>query len=139
MAYKYVVHTEIMDAKNFLNEVEVVITVLKKNAIEQVDMLYGWSWGDWKPFKIGVSDIVSHIKKQEYTTQKGFVGNDVYLVLTNPEIEVLFCHEEDIHISFSEANKITDDIIDGWKGKRLMHSVKENDEDIPWENHNKSD
>ncbi len=119
-----------MKPEPFLHEVEIVIDFLKKHNVGQLEMFYGWSWGDWETFNSTANEIMSEIEKQEQRSKKKFGGNDVYIVIPKLDTQILFCHEEDIHIEFNQINGFVSDIVNTWKSKGMMLCAREDKTEI---------
>ena len=130
MDYTNTVFTRTLNVPEFKTEFDSIIKTLEQNHIDNVEILFGWAWGNdyknWIPFQIKVSDIVSEIDKPQKQSLGQFRHDDIFITLTEWEIEFLFCHESDIHLSFNDANEITASIIDTWNSKEIIHSKRTN-------------
>ncbi len=130
---EYIVFTPMMKEENFFMEVDYVINVLRSNGVHDIEMFYGWSWGEWETFHSAVDEIKSEIRKQEEITGGRFGENDVYITIDSLETQIIFCHEADIHIEFNKVNGVVADILNSWKLKGIVHCVRRNKTDILFE------
>ena len=100
------------------------INLLERHNIKNVEILFGFAWGNeyqnWTPYIVDVSSIESEISKAE-ALKVGFIGDDdFYITHEGYEIEILFCHECDIHLSFNQSNEIVNDILKDWQEKNII-------------------
>ena len=128
MDYSNTIITRILNDEEYKLELNIVIDILRQNHIDKIDLLFGVAWGneykDWTPFTIGVDEIINEVDKAQKLNVGQLRNDDLYIILTEMELEFLFCHESDIHISFNYANDIVTSIINKWDTKQLSHSTK---------------
>lgn len=132
MEYKYRAYTPMMDLQPFFNEVGTIVEVLNKHQVTVIEMFFGWSWGEWEIFDTNINELYNEIKKQEDRTGKAFGENDVYIQINDYDMEILFCHEADIHIDFNKYNPIVSEILNVWKAKELIHCISKDRVNIAW-------
>ena len=125
MDYTNTFLTRILNEFEFKTEFDRIIKILEQNQIDEVEILFGWAWGneykDWVPFRTKVIDIVSEIDKPQQQ-KLGQLGNDdIFITIPELEIEFLFCHELDVHLSFNSDNKIVSSVIDSWVSEQIIH------------------
>ncbi len=123
------VYTPMMDDRYFLAEMDIVLKQLLKNNITNVEMYFGWSWGDWTSFDTNATNIMSEVETYK-SRENEFPGNDVYIVIKEMEVQLLFCHERDIHLSFNGHTKLTLDILRSWNDRNLIHFIRRSGEEI---------
>lgn len=128
---EYIVYTTVMDEEAFLLHVERIITMLKKNNVSEIEILFGWAWEEeWIPIQTTVNDFYSQIKIREQSSGKGLHGNDVFLKMEVLNTEIIFCHESDIHIEFNAKNDVVSKILDSWLSEGIVQSALRNKEKI---------
>ncbi len=125
MDYRNKIFTVILDSSNLKSELNEIIDLIENNGIINVEILFGWSWGNdyknWTPFVVDVKEICKEINKVEELRIGNFGDNDFFIALKDLEIEILFCHESDIHLSFNYQNAITLEIINSWSLKKIIN------------------
>ena len=89
----------------------------------EVKLLFGYAWGNeyknWTPFQISLKEIANEIKRAEDSGFGTFGDDNLHLLIDSENIEILFCHEMDIHLSFNETNKLIANILRNWKEKGI--------------------
>ena len=81
---------------------------------------------NWIPFQISVADIKSEIEKAENIRVGRLGDDDFYIILQDLEVEILLCHERDVHVSFNKNNSITTDITKTWKERNIFLEQRQN-------------
>ncbi|MES2704417.1 MAG: hypothetical protein V4649_17385 [Bacteroidota bacterium] len=121
---KYIVFTPMMEEDEFLAECRLIVDVLLTHEVNEVEMFFGTSWGDWQPFSTVAAKIWDNIRMQETTSGSSFPGHDVYITVLDRNIEFVFCHECDVHIEFDEADDIVRETVSRWRKHDMVHCVK---------------
>lgn len=110
-----------MDYEDCLHE---ILDILKSNNVFEVEMLFGWAWGNeyknWTLFITKVEGVPGEIDYANKYGRGSFYDDDTIFFLTDINTEILFCHEHDIHLSYNEANPIVHSILDAWNAKDLI-------------------
>ena len=120
--------TKTLNKESFKHELSSVVSILNDNSIYSVNILFGFAWGNeyrnWIPFEIKTTDIESEIAKAEQLGVGKFGSDDFYVLLgeDETEIEILFCHEQDIHLSFKRLSLIVRNIIERWQERKILQS-----------------
>ena len=131
MKYTYTIFTKVLAETEYKNWLSEIIEILKNNDIHEVEILFGVAWGneykDWTPFKVDVEEIVNEIKEAEKMNVGRFSHDDFFIMVSEIEVEILFCHECDMHLSFNDQNRVVSAIINEWEINRIIHVRKEND------------
>ena len=124
MDYTITFFTRILSKFEFKTEFDRIIKTLEQNHVDEVELLFGWAWGndykDWTPFQTKVTDIELELEKPQKQNFGQFGNDDIFIRLPELEIEFLFCHESDIHLSFNNANEIVSSVINSWDLKKLF-------------------
>lgn len=130
MDYTNTFFTRILNEFEFKTEFDCIIKTLEQNHVGEVEILFGWAWGndykDWIPFPTKVTNIVSEIDKPQKQNLEQLGNDDIFITLPKLKIEFLFCHERDIHLSFNNANEIVSSVIGSWESKEIIHSKRNN-------------
>jgi len=121
-----------LEVDDFLKEVDRVVEILKKNDVDEIEVSYGWSWGDWEPFNTTIAELNNDIRRQEIKTGDKFGDNDVYICIYQHDIEILFCHEADIHMEFNLASHVVTEILNSWNDNQYIHCIRKNNAEIGW-------
>ncbi|MCU7552583.1 hypothetical protein OCK74_25920 [Chitinophagaceae bacterium LB-8] len=120
---KYV--TRILSKNEYQNEFDLIINLLQQHRIGQVELLFGFAWGneygDWTPLLTHPADIRKEIQKAQSTGAGSFGSDDLFMTLSDLETELLFCHENDVHLAYNQDNPIAGAILEGWRKKGLLH------------------
>ena len=119
MDYQYSIQTPILTTDQRLSELTYIIELLRSHDIKRVDLWFGWPWGDaygnWTPFQVSPDEILFRISEAESLKAGSFVKDDLAIIITNLEMEILFCHEYDLHLDYNLQNSLVTDILDHWK------------------------
>ncbi|GAB4093023.1 hypothetical protein GCM10028786_19500 [Flaviaesturariibacter terrae] len=119
MNYKNSIRTPILTFDQRLPELTFIIELLRSYNIKTVDLLFGWPWGNeyggWTPFQIGLDEILTKISEAEASGAGTFKEDDLSIIADKPQIELLFCHEYDLHLDFNDENTIVAAILDHWR------------------------
>ena|SRR5688572_30839864 len=83
-------------------------------------VLFGFAWGneyypsnEWSDEEIELTNLIKKVEEVE-ASGLGAVGSDDLFVKV-PSMEFQFCHESDIHISFTEHHPDTESFLQRWK------------------------
>ncbi|KQC32808.1 hypothetical protein AAU57_05390 [Nonlabens sp. YIK11] len=102
---------------------DAIINILKMCGHEQVDLLFGFSWGndykDWKEFKVPVQEIKNEIVLAQKKGVGEFGANDLFITIPELQTEILFCHEMDIHLRYEKRNRVVNEIVSFWHNEPL--------------------
>jgi hypothetical protein len=102
----------------------VLIDIFKKNEIKDVEILFGWAWGNeykvWTPFNVEIDNILDEIYKAEKTGYGNFYKDDIFITLNEFQAGIRFCHEHDIHINYNSECDIVLDIVSAWEKKKII-------------------
>ncbi len=95
-----------------LNEILNLVSVWSH---KKVSILYGWSWANeidptWATKEIPVTDILKDLSNKENLSGKTFDEND-FTIFIDDNIEILFCHEKDVHVIFQNESEIINKIL----------------------------
>ncbi|MGE5682116.1 MAG: hypothetical protein ACM34K_14705 [Bacillota bacterium] len=105
---------EIMSKIFALEDVEPIlkkiIEVLVNNNIQIVDIMFGFAWGNyiyennWDNMTIHASEIIA--RTYEYKEYGNIGDDDLYINIPDSNIEILICHERDIHIRYEQDSEL---------------------------------
>lgn len=127
--YKNIVYTKRLSREDYEACLYEIINILKANKIREVEMLFGFAWGNdyknWTPFIVATDDILIEIDKAEKSGAGDFFNDDTFFTLPNLGCEILFCHEYDIHLEFDQSNVVVNAITVAWNSKDMIHRVQE--------------
>ncbi|MFT3912111.1 MAG: hypothetical protein QM737_21980 [Ferruginibacter sp.] len=128
MRYSNIIYTKVLDQHKLKTMLHMIIEGLKKSNIDQVDLLFGWYWGkEYRneiPVKTKVDDLITEINKPIDLNLGKLGSDDVSIIVTEMEMEFLFCHDGDIHFSFNQTNELAEYIISYWESESIIHTVK---------------
>jgi hypothetical protein len=124
MNFLHTTFTSILDEVNFNQELLNTIKLLTDNKIEFVDILFGAAWGNayrnWTPHRIKTADIKLEIDKAQDLKVGKFGDDDLFIIIPQLEIEILFCHERDIHLSFNTFSPLVNEMAKLWETKSIV-------------------
>jgi hypothetical protein len=88
-------------------------------------LLFGFAWGneykEWTPFEVNIDSIQEEISIAEKKSDGRFGSDDFHIFCLSIPIEILFCHEGDIHLRYNESNAVLTDIVNLCRRKDLLH------------------
>jgi hypothetical protein len=121
LGYKNEIVTRVLSKVAFKTEFDSIINLLGRNHIDQVEILFGYAWGneyrDWIPFEIKLADIVAEIDKPQMQNLGQLGRDDFYIILPKLEMAFLFCHERDIHLLYNFHHTIVSAVTDRWNAQ----------------------
>jgi hypothetical protein len=130
MKYLQTAFSTILDQEALHKELECILQVLEEHGVSNMDILFGYAWDleykNWTPFSISLTEVFSEIRKAEELSSGEFGADDLYLILNGLEMEILFCHESDIHIDYNNKNEIIEKILHNWEVQGILNIEKQN-------------
>ena len=107
------------------------ISLFKQFGINDVMILFGFAWGnyiyekDWVELPTSTDGIENLILKAEKEEHGKLGFDDLYIKIPDINTEFQYCHETDIHLTFSEPNELvqavrTRWISNGWLDKKYQ-------------------
>jgi len=126
--------TDITVFSKILNREELILTlnditsILKKNNIERVEISFGFMWGrdgdEWIDYDVLTPEISERIEKEENLNNGKLGKDDFWISIKELEVQILFCHESDIHLCYNNENNITHSILENWEEKHIIQTKK---------------
>ena len=74
---------------------------------------------EWIDYDVLTTEIAERIEKEESQNKGQFGKDDLWISIKELELEILFCHESDIHLYYNDQNLIVSDILGGWEAKKI--------------------
>jgi len=109
----------------YVQMLDEIVAIIKRNGVTSIELLFGSGWGnvykDWKQFPVSVDSISEEIKIAEDLKVGAFGDDDLFIFCPSFNVEILFCHESDVHVRYKESNRLVLDILQLWKDKNLLH------------------
>ena len=128
MEFHKEVFSKVLSIVDYKTKFQEVIDILDRHNCKEVEILFGFAWGntykDWKPFKVHLYQVSHEIQLAEQLGEGKFVDDDFYIIIHEPQLEILFCHERDIHLCFNEGNPIATEILNNWKAEDLINTIR---------------
>ena len=128
MEFQNEVFSKILSIEDYKNKFEEVIRILDKQNFKEVEILFGVAWGstykDWTPFKVPLCQVAPEIQLAEQLGEGRFGDDDFYIIVYEPQLEILFCHERDIHLRYNLDNLLAIDILARWNREDLINAIK---------------
>lgn len=128
MEFQKEVFSKVFSLKDYKARFDEIIHILEKHSCKEVEILFGVAWGntykDWTPFTVPLHQVAHEIELAEQSGEGWFGDEDFYIIIHEPEMVVLFCHEADIHLRYNEENSITTEILASWEAEHLINFVK---------------
>lgn len=97
--------------KNLRHEFEQLVTGLESAPEKRVRAMFGFAWanelyeGDWLVLELSGSELRERVQKAE-EAELGQIGSDDFFIwLPDHEVEILYCHEGDIHLEAPESGR----------------------------------
>ena len=123
--------TKTLQVENLWDDLKDNIALFKQFGIDNVMILFGFAWGnyiyekDWIELPTLTDGIQNLILKAEKDDHGELGFDDLYIKLPNCNTELQYCHETDIHLTFSEPNELaqaikTRWISNGWLDKKYQ-------------------
>jgi hypothetical protein len=130
--------SKVFEKQEFTNAFHCMIAQII-NAVPEVDILYGTVWGndiygfdnDWIPETIHSEEIEKNVE-DKITKEYGNIGeDDLFIKIKDENIEILICHERDLHIVYEVVTPTLKLIMNAIEMKD-WHWVR-NNENEKWE------
>ena len=125
MEFSKEVFTKVLSDLDYRLLLEEIIEIIKHNKILSVELLFGFAWGNeyknWVPFHVNIDSIQEEILTAERQSDGQFGEDDLHIFCSSIRIEILFCHEKDIHLRYNDSNEVVKDILDLLRNKNLLH------------------
>lgn len=135
MDYKNEIFTIILTKDKYIADLKIILNILSINNINEIELFFGCGWGEeykeWTPYIVLIEEIENEIHIAELNQVGEFGNDDLFISIKEIETEILFCHEMDIHLSFNDENKITNEIIDYWEHENYINFRKKTGENKP--------
>ncbi len=116
------IHTDILDRLTILEELNILIDILLEHGLTKVSYFLGWPWAleyypgnTWDEEEIALTGIREKIFEIE-SLNIGKIGDNDFYISSN-DIEIKFCHEGDIHLSWIESDELAQVILTKWRDK----------------------
>lgn len=118
MEYQHKIWTDVLELDVYTRIFNDTLAILKSHSVNTVMLMFGWAWFDadderqWKPFEVSVDEVkgiiekVTAEQKPETPAYRSFGEDDVYLIVEKPSLEILFCHEGDIHLEYNSEHDL---------------------------------
>ena len=128
MDHKNTIFTRQLSIAEYKSCSDEIMAILRNNKVFDVEVMFGWAWGneykDWTPFTVSLENVLTEIDKAQKTGNGSFYENDTFLLLSDRDTEILFCHEHDIHLNYNETNKIVSDVLNAWEAEGIVHEKR---------------
>jgi hypothetical protein len=118
--------TDPLQGADLRHDLTVNLARMKALGLQEISLLFGFSWGnhiyekDWKDIPVSPDDaqaMVQRAERQEF----GKLGDDnLYLFVKDYNLRLLYSHDADIHLSFGTPNRLVHDILDRWNGMQWL-------------------
>ena len=128
MEFQKEVFSKVLSIDDYKNKFEQIIHILDKHNCKEVEILFGVAWGntykDWTPYKVSLNQVPTEIQLAEQLKEGWFGDDDFYIIIHEPQMEILFCHERDIHLCYNQENSIATEILECWRAEDLINTTK---------------
>ena len=129
MEYKNELVTKILAKSDYVGALHQLIVKFRENQISTVEIQFGSAWGNkykkWTPFTVNIDSVQDEITFAESLNVGRFGDDDFFIICRSMSVEVLFCHEMDIHIRFNDRNDLISSLINLWKDNKTTTNIKE--------------
>lgn len=133
MDLKTEVFTTMLEEEQFYEQVDILINLLEEHQVQNVEICFGVGWDDdWVPFITPTKQLRECIKNHELKKGECLYGNDVYLEIENRRVTILFCHETDLHVTFTQLDSFVAQILHHWHHEDIIHYIRRDKEEITW-------
>jgi hypothetical protein len=127
----YTIYTGVLEFSVYKECFQEIISILKSNGMDEVDLYFGAFWGNvyrnFIPFNIRIDNIQHEIDKAEKSGAGFFGGEDLFISLNPLDIEILFNHERCIYLDYFDENNLVSDILRLFESKHITSSIKKNE------------
>ena len=117
-------HTRVLTVSEYRNEFDRLLSLLTETGIGEAEIMFGWAWGkeyrNRKPVSVALEHIGKEIGLAEEATGGKFGEDDIYLIIPPAELELIFCHEGDIHINYRNESALSQTILAAWYEKEWL-------------------
>lgn len=125
--YAETIVTGILSRSQVKQDMEALVDRCARLGVEQVQVLFGFAWGadyrDWQTVTMPPSELPQEVQAAEAATH-GALGADDLWIESRGAWRVQYCHEGDIHISYSGPSPFVQDSIESWRAKGWLGTVK---------------
>ena len=83
-----------------------------------MDVVFGFTWGctiyagDWISEPIDLKNIWTRINEIERAGHGKFGYDEITLIIQSENLEILFCHENDIHLEYTHETRIVQSLME---------------------------
>jgi hypothetical protein len=125
MDYQNEALTKVLSHVDYDQMLDEIVAIIEQNRMASIELVFGSAWGnvykDWKQFSVNADSIRAEIKIAENLKVGNFGADDLFIICPPFNVEILFCHERDIHLRYNDTNQLVLDILQLWKDKSLLH------------------
>ena len=118
--------TDPLRGTDLRHDLNVNLARMKALGLDEISLLFGFSWGnhiyekDWKEIPVSPDEAQALVQQAE---KQGFgeLGEDnLYLTVKQYNVRLLYSHEADIHLAFGTPNRLVRDILDCWNAMHWL-------------------
>jgi len=124
------VFSKILNREELILAVNKIISILTRNNVERVEISFGFMWGrdgeEWIDYDVSTAEISERIENEENLNNGKLGKDDFWISIKELEVQILFCHESDIHLCYNSENYITQAILEKWEEKNIIQTKKVN-------------
>ena len=101
---------------NSFSFIDFLQRILPELGINDIDVLFGFAWGievfDYKTRTISIASLKREIDDVELQGHGEIGRDDLYISINAHDLEILLCHEADIHFTFETLTPLVNQIIE---------------------------
>ena len=123
--------TKTLEVDDLWDDLRINIDLFKQMSIDEVLILFGFAWGnfiyekDWIEQSTSTYNIESLILTAEKDEHGQLGFDDLYIKIPNLNIELQYCHETDIHLTYLDTNELIEAVskrwtLNGWLDKNYQ-------------------
>lgn len=120
------IYTKNLDEDSFRCACEDMLQILSDHGVLTLDLLFGWAWEHRPANEQAHTTLLSNVMEeieQATAAGQGRLGEDnVTLFIREHAVEIIWCHESDIHLGWYESSPLVDAIRQHWQDTGIFRS-----------------
>lgn len=118
--------TDPLRGMDLRHDLKVSLAQMKALGLHEVALLFGFAWGnhiyekDWKEIPVSPDEAQTLVQSAEKQGFGQLGGDNLYLIVKQYNLRLLYSHEADIHLSFAKPNRLVHDIVDRWNAMQWL-------------------
>jgi hypothetical protein len=118
LQYKNTIFSKFLGSQEVWDDLRALIERCKKHGVKEVEISIGYAWDRYIKYparRLAPEKIIDEIEMLESKTSGRFGEDDLTVRFQNPAFEILYCHDNDIHLFYNDINPIVEETVAYWE------------------------